>query len=262
MDRMISAAMDDILTGLRMRRVWIAIASEDIGDQHRRTALGPLWLLLNYLIYVGAFVLIFGLHSPVHNFPAYVSVGMLVWLFLQEVVILGVTLFSREENFIQGTTLPLSVYVLKLTMQSLIRTGYAALGCLAILLLTGTMPTLSWLWSLLGIIQIVLTIPAAIIVFAIAGAFFPDLQFIVSNLMRVGMFLTPIFWVYGGSGGFRDRLYQWNPFTHFIEIVRLPITEGQVPVHSFAICFFIAAALWIMGILLLGKFRKQIVFVL
>ncbi|MBB2971426.1 ABC transporter permease [Mesorhizobium sp. RMAD-H1] len=261
MGRTISAAIDDILTGLRMRRVWIALASEDIGDQHRRTALGPLWLLLNYLIYVGTFVLIFGLGSPEHNFPAYVAIGMLIWLFLQEVVILGVTLFNREENFIQGTTLPLSVYVFRLTMQSLIRTGYAALGCVAILFLTGTMPDASWLWSLLAIVQIILTIPALIIVCAVAGAFFPDLQFIVSNLMRVGMFLTPIFWVHAGDD-IRGRLYHWNPFTHFIEIVRLPVTEGQVPVLSFAICLLIAAALWISAIFLLGKFRKQIVFVL
>ena len=48
------------------------------------------------------------------------------------------SLFAREESFIKGTTLPLTVYVMRLAMQSVIRAGYALVGCLAILLLSGT----------------------------------------------------------------------------------------------------------------------------
>ena len=38
----LESARSDIRAAFRLRHVWIALASEDIGDQHRRTALGPL----------------------------------------------------------------------------------------------------------------------------------------------------------------------------------------------------------------------------
>ena len=56
MRALIANAFADIGMGLRRWRVWVALASEDIGDQHKRTTLGPLWLLINYLLFVATFV--------------------------------------------------------------------------------------------------------------------------------------------------------------------------------------------------------------
>ncbi len=255
-------ALSDIGEALRLRRVWVALASEDIGDQHRRTALGPLWLLINYLVYAGSFVVLFGGNGGSPNYAVYVATGLFVWLFIAEVLSQSVVLFVREQSFIQGTPLPLSVYVLRLTMQSLIRSAYALAGCVAIMLVVGEPVSWHWLWSAAALFLIVLITPAAIIVFATAGAFFPDLQFVVSNLMRLGIFLTPIIWVHTGDGGIRGAFYYWNPFTYFLEIVRVPILAGDVPWRSLAICLAIGLVLWALALMLLGKFRKQIAFLL
>lgn len=101
-----------------------------------------------------------------------------------------------------------------------------------------------------------------ITVFATLGAFFPDLEFIVTNIMRIGIFLTPIFWELTGEGGLRDLLYHLNPFTFFIEIVRVPILTDAFPVRAFIVCCVISALAWLAAIALLGRFRKQIVFAL
>ncbi|RWC14096.1 MAG: ABC transporter permease [Mesorhizobium sp.] len=244
-----------------MRRVWMALAHEDIGDQHRRTTLGPLWLLVNYFAFAGTFVVIFGHNASIPDFPAYVALGLFVWLYLSEVITLAVSLFTREQSFIMGTTLPLTVYVMRMTMQSVIRAAYAFAGCLVIMIMEGTPVTALWLWSVLALALIVFATPAVIMLCAIGGAFFPDVNFIVQNLMRVGMFVTPIFWVHPG-GGIQGEIYRWNPFTYFLEIVRMPITTGQIPIHAFGICVTITVLLWAAAVALLGSFRRQIVFVL
>jgi ABC-type polysaccharide/polyol phosphate export permease len=261
--KVLGSAVFDIRAGLKKKKVWLALASEDIGDQHRRTALGPLWLLINYLLFAGAFIVIFGHEQSTPNFPAYVATGLFVWLFISETITLSTSLFAREESFIKGTTLPLSVYVMRLVMQSVIRAGYALLGCIAILLLSGTPLTVGWLWSGLALLMLLATAPAAVIFFAFLGAYFPDMQFIVSNLMRLGIFVTPIFWMHDGSGSsIRGVFYYWNPFTYFLESVRVPIMSGDLPFRSYALCAAISLALWLLALLLLGKYRKQIVFVL
>lgn len=257
----IKSAMEDIGSALRMRRVWVALAQETIGDQHRRTALGPLWLLLNYLAFAGTFIFVFQRgDSSMANYPAYVAVGLLVWFYIMEVLTQSVTLFVREESFIKGTTLPLTVYVMRLFMQSVIRAGYALVGCAAILALSGIGVSAMWGWSLLGLVVVLATAPAAILIFAFLGVYFPDSQFIVSNLMRIGMFLTPVFWTYDNAGGVRHIFYYWNPFTYFLEIVRVPIIAGDVPARSFLLCVGLGLALWAFALLLLGRLRKQVVF--
>ncbi len=256
------SGISDIRSALGMRAVWLALAAEDVTDQHRRTALGPIWLLINYLAFVGTFAIVIGQVSAIPQFPVYVAIGLLVWLYISEVITLSVSLFTRAESFIKGTPMPLSLYVMQLTTQSVIRAGYALVGCIAILLLANVPIGVPWLWSGLAILLILIATPAAVMVFAIIGAYFPDLQFIVSNLMRVGMFLTPIFWTHGGQGGLRAAIYFWNPFTYFLEIVRVPIYSGAFPTEAYLTCATITVGLWIAALLLLGKNRKNISLVL
>jgi ABC-type polysaccharide/polyol phosphate export permease len=255
-------ALADLNEGLRKRKIAIALAHEDIGDQHRRTALGPVWLLINYLSFACTFIFVFQRgDSGAANYPAYVAAGLFVWFFIMETLTQSVSLFVREESFIKGTTLPLSIYVLRLFMQSTIRAAYALAGCLAILALSGIDPSGTWAWSALGMALILAIAPAAITVFAFLGAYVPDMQFVVANIMRLGMFLTPVFWSYEGSSGVRHVLYHYNPFTYFLEIVRAPIVGGDF-VFAFLFCLAVGAALWFLAILLIGTLRRQVAFVL
>jgi lipopolysaccharide transport system permease protein len=121
--------------------------------------------------------------------------------------------------------------------------------------------TSAWLFALAALLLLLIATPAAVTVFATLGAFFPDGQFIVQHVMRLGMFLTPVFWVHTGGGGIRGVLYYWNPFTYFLEIVRVPVIAAELPFRSFALCTAMTFALWCIAILCLGRFRNQIVFV-
>lgn len=252
----------DIAQAVRLRAVWLALATEDITDQHRRTTLGPIWVLLNYLAFAGTFLVVFGRGGGIQGYASYVAIGLFVWLYISEIIGLSVMLFVKEESFIKGTTLPLSAYVMQLTTQSAIRALYTLVGCVGIVLLSGTAFSSSWLWSGLGIILILAVTPAAAMVIAMAGVFFPDLQFIVSNVIRLGLFLTPIFWVKAAGNGIRSAVYDWNPFTYFLEIVRVPIYSGEVPLKAFAVCMAITVVLWILAVLLLGFNRNKIAFLL
>lgn len=260
MNQTISNAFSDMADGVSRYRVWMALAHEDVGDQHRQTALGPLWLLLNYLIYMGTFLVLFGGAHDFRHYAMYIATGLFVWLYLLEVITQSTTLFKREQSFISGTTLPLSVYVLRLTMQSIIRSFYTLIGCVGVLIMVQAPLSLTALWSLAGIALIVATTPAVIIVFAMTGVFFPDITFIIQNLMRVGIFLTPIFWIH--AAGLRGLLYRWNPFTYELEIVRQPIVNGTVPIEAFLISSCIAVLFWALAIFMLGRLRRQVVFVL
>lgn len=262
MQAILSNAFADIRAGYVMRAVWIALAAEDIGDQHRRTTLGPLWLLVNYLLFAATFIFLFNPNPADHTYPVYVATGLLVWYYLMEALSLAAGLFQREEAFIRGTTLPLSVYIMRTVLQCLIRAIYALVGCVLILILAGVPPTFAWLWALPGLAIVILVTPALITAFAITGAFFPDSNFLVGNFMRVGMFITPVFWSGAGETGLRGALYYFNPFTYFLEIVRMPLVSGSVPWSALLLCAAITLAMWSLALVLLGRHRRQIALIL
>ncbi|MDB5506208.1 MAG: transporter permease [Devosia sp.] len=256
------AAFKDITAALKLRRVWMAFASEDIGDQYRRTTLGPLWLVINYLAMIAIFIFLFDRGNGLPHFATYAATGLLVWSFLSELLMQSVTLFVREEAFIKGTTLPLSVYAMRMVMQSLIRMGYTVVGCLVVISFDGIAPLWSWLWVLPGLAILIFAVPPMVICFGFLGAYFPDSQYLVNNAMRIGMFVTPVFWVNPGNKALRSALYHYNPFTYALELFRLPVLEGRVPLLAFAVCGGGAILLWLVALPLLGRLRRQVVFVL
>jgi lipopolysaccharide transport system permease protein len=262
MQAILNSAITDIRAGYVLRAVWIALAAEDIGDQHRRTTLGPLWLLVNYLLFAATFIFLFNPNPADLTYPVYVATGLLVWYYLMEALSLAAGLFQREEAFIRGTTLPMSVYIMRTVLQCLIRAIYALVGCVIILVLAGIPPTITWLWALPGLALVILVTPALITVFAFTGAFFPDSNFLVGNFMRVGMFITPVFWSGAGETGLRGALYYFNPFTYFLEIVRHPLVDGTVPAAALGLCAAITVGLWALALFLLGRHRRQIALIL
>lgn len=255
-------AGSDLDATFKLRRVWTALASEDISDAHRRTTLGPIWLLLNYLAFVAAFALVVLNRRNDPEFISYMAIGLLIWFFMSDVITNATNLFIKEESFIKGTALPISLYVMRLFMQACIRSFYSLIGCIFILLTAGSGFNAGWILSIITIFFLLAITPAVITVFAFLGAFFPDAKYLVQNAMRVGMFLTPIFWTYEGTGGFRHIFYSWNPFTYFLDIIRTPIITGHIPPFSLLIAGIIGAIMWFLAFYLLGKFRKQVVFVL
>lgn len=250
----------DLSAALKLKSVWWALASEDIVDAHRRTMLGPVWPLLSYLLFVGTLVMVLGRNQGPISFAAYVASGMLVWLFISDVLTMSVTLFTRESAFIKGTILPISVYVLRQSTVIALRSFYAMLGAIPVLLYTGLEFTPALLSILPAIAILLLTAPAVAVLLGVGGAYFPDLQFVVTNAMRLLMFITPVFWLRHDMGGILGFLYYWNPLTHYIEIVRWPIIQGTVPASSWIVVSLLTAVLVATALVVLGKFRRQIVF--
>jgi len=257
----IANATADISAGWRNRAVALAFASEDVADIYRRTFLGPAWSVLSFLLFVGSIVLIVGQTSGIPHYMAFVSIGLIVYLTLTEVLAESSNLFQREMAFIKGTTLPISIYIMRLTSKTVIRSIYPLLAALSLVMIDGVMPTTAWLYSMLGIILIIVSIPAAATLVAILGVIIPDMHFIVQNILRLAFFLTPVFWDHAGDR-IRMFFFFWNPFTHFITIVRSPMLIGDPAPHSWVIAIAISVITWILAILLLSRFRDRIVFLL
>ncbi|MCY1376097.1 ABC-2 type transporter [compost metagenome] len=86
-----------------------------------------------------------------------------------------------------------------------------------------------------------------------------DVTQIITSLMQMLMFLTPVFWLPENLPS-RAKYVLWNPFAQMLDLLRTPLMGGVAHLHSWigigvwtVLCVSIASVLFI-------KYRRRVVY--
>lgn len=207
-----------------------AIAWTELDQRYKRTKLGRNWITLSFLFFVGVKVVIFGTLNdvPLAFFAPYLAIGLMVFRTISQGVTGGAGVFVSAGKWIKTETLPLHLYLSSFAMRTMIQFLYMAAPTFAI---CGFFGAITWA----GIVSL----PFAVVVYSISivwvaaflgilAARYRDLVHVLSNLMQILYFATPILWV-PTETGVRSWVAFYNPFTHYIAILREPLLTGTVP---------------------------------
>jgi len=258
-------AAHDIIDGLSRWTLVKALTLETLRHRYRRTALGLIWSGLSFLMFLGIFVLVFGyLRGFTGEFLAdyamHVGFGWIAWGLLSAMVTSGATAFSNSANWIIGSNLPLSIYILK----NLLENFFIACVCFVIMVI------IAWVLGRAPSHLAFIVIPSAFICLfnafwvalflAVVASRFRDIQHLLLSFMRAFFFTTPIIWTYSEGAGLRSTLALLNPFTHFIEIVRKPML-GELPsLLNWTVVGSISIIAPVIAFSTFMLFRRKIVF--
>jgi len=88
---------------------------------------------------------------------------------------------------------------------------------------------------------------------------FRDIPQIVSSLVQVALFLTPVFWKIGMLGR-NAWAAEVNPYYHFLEIVRQPVFGASANFHSWAAVLGITVVGSAVTLLFFARFRARIAY--
>ncbi|MBV9136091.1 MAG: ABC transporter permease, partial [Hyphomicrobiales bacterium] len=116
------------------------------------------------------------------------------------------------------------------------------------------------LLSILGAVLLIITCIWMAFVVAILCARFRDIVQIVSSVIQIVFFLTPILWKPELLPPESRVIVDWNPFAVLISIVRDPLLGRPVPLK-----FWLASCLLAFGGLLVtlpffGRYRRRVVY--
>lgn len=261
--RRITASLQDIRNGALRWRIWTSFAEEDIRQTYRRSIIGVAWIALSFSIFLLVKTFVFGAmigQLGEKYFGAYLMIGFFSWQFMSQIVTTAPTTFLRAEAWIKNESLPFTVYVYQSVYRSLFD-----------LLLTGGVVILGLIYfgygwspySLLVIPAIMLYIINALwvtMLLAILGCRVRDVQHLTQTAVRIMFFMTPIFWMPSQLGEQAMAILWWNPFAHFIWILRGPIIDQSLVLDSWIyVSTFTAIG---CSITLIGfvRFRRHIPF--
>ena len=254
-------AIADMVEGWGRHRLWRNLAIEDIRSRYMRSFGGIAWVFLSFAFFVFVKTIIFAplFGKEIADFAPYVTIGYFMWAFISSSINEGCSCFLSAKGWIRGVRLPLSLFVYRTVMRNLILTAINALVVVIILVISGTKITPV---ALFAVPMMLITVVNAIwvgLLFSVIAARFRDFMHMVSTVMRVMLFLTPIFWMPEQMGELWNYL-QFNPISHFLIAVRDPILYGTVPMQSVLVVLGVTVVGWGLALVAFTYARRRIVF--
>jgi len=254
-------AIGHITIGLKQWPLWIKLAITDIQQTYRRSLLGMAWMSLSFAIFITAKILVFGKIAPIdpRYFSAWLAVGFWVWVLLSSSIVEGTNVFVHSRSWILGTRMPLTVFVFQSICRLFIRTIFCFPVILILLLWFKWMPSVSWFYSLLGFCMILINAAWVQIFLGILCAKYRDFTHLVMAFVHVMFFLTPILYTPDMFAQWA-HLFDYNPFTHYIALVREPVVTGLFPVFHWKVVGVMTVIGWGLALSALQGWGRRIPF--
>lgn len=216
--------------------------------RYRQTALGPVWLLIGPALFIA---LLGGLYAQIGatstgDFVPFLTVGLIAWNLISGFTTGSTTVFQRDRASLLQGGISLNRVAMIDVHTNILMFLHQMVIIIVVFLIYQVPVDLYSLVSLVGFVIVVVNGIWLTMFLGIIGARFRDLGEIVQAVMRIAFLATPIIWMPGdaGRGGVMGHFLLFNPFYHFLEIIRAPLlgdpiaTTTWVVVAAVTICGF------------------------
>ncbi len=241
---------------------WLYAAWFSIVLRYRKTFLGPLWLIAAPAAFISMLGVLYARISnlPLDVFIPYMGIGFLIWGLITSLVNSGANLLVHSRpKIIQGGLNVDDLIIVNLSA-SLLQFAHRAFVGIGLYIIYRWELTPYALVSLLGIVIILINGYWYGVVFGFLGARFRDVSEVVATLIGALFFVTPIIWMpdESGRGGILGPYLTYNPFYHFVEIVRAPILGQPVELFSWIVVSVITIVGLVTAFLVQRAFYKKL----
>ena len=254
-------ALLDVFEGGRAWYVWGLLGWHDIRQRYRRSKIGPFWLTISMGALVGGLGFLYaGMFGvEVADYLPFVALGFIVWGLIASLINENCNAFIEAETIVKQVHLPLSIHVYRVVWRNLIIFGHNILIFVVVAVIFSIWPGWTGLLAVAGLALLCLNGVWIGLLFGLISARFRDVPLIVASIVQIAFFLTPIIWK---PDLLPDRAWflHFNPFYHFLEVVRAPLL-GEIPsLVSWSAVLVITLCGWIATLFMYRRYRRRIAY--
>ncbi len=217
----------------KFRELLYFLAWRDVKVKYKQTALGVLWALLQPLLAMLVFSVLFGRFARMPSdglpYPIFVYIGLLPWNYFASVLGQSTNSLVTGSNLITKIYFPRLIIPMSSAIAALLDFFFGAvfLGVMMVYYGVGLSPGI-----LLVPFLIAITLMNAVgfgIWFSALNVRYRDIQYVIPFLIQTWMFVTPVIYPSSLLGGRYGWLLMLNPMGGVIEAFR-PAVLGHAPV--------------------------------
>lgn len=224
-----------------------------------RGYLGVLWWILEPLMYMSVFYVVFAhlLHRGDESFIVFLLTGLIVWKWFHATINTGANSLINNANLMKQVYLPKIVFPLTIITTNTFKFLIILSIFLIFLQFTPTKPTITWtLLPVLVSLQLLLILGFASLLAAIMP-FFPDLKMILDNVLMMFLFLSGIFFDVTQLPASIQRYLLLNPMANLIVMYREILLDGSVPdLGRLMFIFLLSLFFLLIALLLFRRFDR------
>jgi len=252
----------------RYRDLFVLFVRRDITTMYKQTILGPLWFLINPILSVLVYVVVFGgiAGVPTDGVPAplFYLLGVAVWGYFSACVNATSNSFVTNSNIFGKVYFPRMIMPLVSVTTQLVNFGVQLLIFAVVFVvysLTGTALVLSWRILFLPLLVVLLAFMAMGFGMVISSMTtkYRDVQLLMSQFVSLWMYVTPVIYPLSMvKNPLLHTVMSLNPVTPVMEAFKyclLGVGDFSIPWLGYSVLMMVI--LMTIGIILFNKVQKS-----
>jgi lipopolysaccharide transport system permease protein len=241
--------------------IWNFI-KRDISSKYVGSLLGLYWSIINPIIILFVYIIVFGVFlnvrlpgaTSIWDYALYFAAGFLPWLAFQDSVTRASRSIIDNKNYIKKVPFPSEIFPIYTTLSEFVNLLIGlVIYLLLLILLKGTLTAYILLLPLAIILQLVFTLSLAFFLSS-GSVYFRDIPTMLAPLFMIWFWATPIAYTVNLIPVNFQWIVKLNPAYYMIEIYRDILFYGKFPEINILIPFLIFSI--VLFIISIWFFRK------
>ena len=248
----------------RYRYLYEQMVRRELRQKYKGSALGVLYYLLNPLVLMAAYAVMFRYvlrFDQIEDYPLFLLIGIAVWVFFSQSLIAAAASLIDQSALVRKVRFPREI-----VPAAVVSVQFVIFGVLLALLVPVCVAIRGSFGLELLLLPVLIVALGAFVgglalIVAILHAYFRDVAPILAAVLLPWFFVTPIFFRPTDFPGLSERpwlgeLLRWgNPVAPFIEAVRDVLYDGRLP--GLATLVYVAAAAALAVVVGRALFRRM-----
>ncbi|MBA3302115.1 MAG: ABC transporter permease, partial [Thermoleophilaceae bacterium] len=223
---------------MHYRFLFEQMVRRELRQKYKGSALGVLWYLVNPLVLMGAYALVFSVLwrvVDIPDYPLFLIVGLIVWVFFAQAMLAAAPSLVQNAPLVRKVRFPREAIPASVaTVQFITFLVMLALVLPVALAVRGSLDPALALLPVIVALLFCLVLGFSMVA-SVLHAHYRDVEPVLAAALLPWFFLTPIFFRVSDLPGVSDHrwagdLLQWaNPIAPFVSGLRDVIYSGQAP---------------------------------
>ncbi len=191
-------AAESLRSLYRFRELIVLLVERDLKVRYKRSMLGMLWTLLNPLLQMVVYTLVFStiMRLGVPKYPVFLLSGLLPWSLISVSTTRSSLTLIENQALIRKVAVPQAVYPLSLVGSKVFDLAMSLIPLALVAAFLGKAPGLSWTFLPVAVVLAAAFTTGLALLFSTATVFFRDVRHLVDILFQVWFYVTPVIYPY------------------------------------------------------------------
>ena len=237
------------------------LIKKEITLRYKRTYLGFLWSLLNPLLTSLVLFVSFRIFMrfEIENFVLFLLAALFPWTWFSASVTMSSSVLTGNVSLIKKVIFPKQFLILATVVAQLVNFIFSLPILIGLTYFYGSAPSLNWLIGIpvLVIVQFTVIYGLSLLI-SIANTFFRDLEYLVTVLISLLFWMTPIIYPLEAVPEQARIFLLMNPVTYLIQAWRDLFFSNILNWHNILVSMITAVVVLFVGLLIFKKLDRRL----